>query len=74
MSTTTVSTFDKLNPFKGATAHAWLIFLKDFSQCLNNSGLASINGRKGLDGKSISDSRRYEEKEFDRKDFHRFLQ
>ena len=42
MSTTTVSNFDKLNPFKGATAHAWLIFLKDFSQCLNNSGLASI--------------------------------
>eukprot|EP01035_Chromulina_nebulosa_P032360 gene32360-43228_t len=42
MSTSTISTFDKLNPFKGATAHTWLIFLKDFVQCLNNTGLASI--------------------------------
>ena len=41
MSTTTVSNFDNLNPFKGATAHTWLIFLKDFTQCLNNTGLAS---------------------------------
>ena len=41
MSTTTVSNFDNLNPFKGATAHTLLIFLRDFTQCLNNTGLAS---------------------------------
>jgi hypothetical protein len=43
MSTTTVSNFDKFNnPFKGATAHTWLIFLKGFTQCLNITGLVSI--------------------------------
>ena len=50
MSTTTISTFEKLNPFKGATAHTWLIFLKDFVQCLNNTGLASII----MEGKDLS--------------------
>ncbi len=42
MSTTTVFNFDNFNPFKSATAHMWLIFLKDFTQCLNNTGFASI--------------------------------
>jgi len=51
MSTTTVSNFDNLNPFKGATAHTtWLIFLKDFTQCLNNTGLASII----MEGKALT--------------------
>ena len=51
MSTTTVSNFDNLNPFiKGATAHTWLIFLKDFTQCLNYTGLASII----MEGKALT--------------------
>ena len=50
MSTTTVSNFDNLKPFKGATAHMWLIFLKDFTQCLNNTGLASII----MEGKALT--------------------
>jgi len=40
--TTTISTFANLKPFRGSSAHEWLIFLRAFTLCLNNAGISSI--------------------------------
>ena len=39
---TTVITFSNLKPFKGTSAHEWLLFLDDWTQCLNHSEIQTI--------------------------------
>jgi hypothetical protein len=51
--TTTISTFSQLKPFKGSSAHEWLIFLRAWTLCLNNASLSSVI----LDGHDITGSK-----------------
>ena len=38
-----------LKPYRGSSAHEWLIFLRALTLCLNNAGIASIMIEEGME-------------------------